>query len=160
MISTVINTATAINSLPDENNTKAMMIVVPKIKNPHQLGPRNSDMPMSIQRIIASRIFNTWIKMTLQLKHQDAQCGAKIFRSQAIKKVLPHLSVLEYAVDVDLLYTLKKLGFKTHEVPTVWSDKNYSKINFTQSGPKMALTVLKLRLINSPLKIFFKRDKQ
>jgi glycosyltransferase involved in cell wall biosynthesis len=111
-------------------------------------------------RIMSSRIFNLWIKAVLMLNYKDTQCGAKIFRREAIQRVLPHLSVLEYAFDVDLLYTLKKLGLKTREVPTVWSDKNYSKVNFAQSAPRMALTVLKLRMINSPLKIFFKSDRK
>ena len=114
----------------------------------------------SFRRIIASRIFNTWIRMTLFLNYKDTQCGAKIFRREAIEKVLPHLSVLEWAFDVDILYTLKKLGFTTKEVPTFWSDKNYSTINFARSGPKMALTVLKLRLLNSPLKIFMNSEKK
>lgn len=113
----------------------------------------------TIFRIISSRIFNLWIRMALFLNYQDTQCGAKIFRKEAIERTLPHLSVLEYAFDVDILYTLKKLGFKAKEVPTVWSDKNYSKVNFFQSAPMMALTVLKLRALNSPLKIFFKKDK-
>ncbi|MEK6919096.1 MAG: glycosyltransferase [Nanoarchaeota archaeon] len=114
----------------------------------------------SMQRILASRIFNTWIKATLFLNYNDTQCGAKIFQREAIERVLPHLSVLEYAFDVDLLYTLKKLGYSAKEVPTVWSDKNYSKVNFVNSGPKMALTVLKLRMLNSPLKIFFRSEKK
>ena len=42
-------------------------------------------------------------------------------------------------------------GFFIKEVPTRWSDKEYSKIYLAKAGPSMGLSILRLRLINSPL---------
>jgi glycosyltransferase involved in cell wall biosynthesis len=108
----------------------------------------------SIQRIFASRIFNKLIRLILFLKYKDTQCGAKIFTRKAIEKVVPLLSLSQLAFDVDLLFNLKKLGFKVREVPTVWSDKGYSTVNFMKSGPKMALAIIRLRILNSWFKDF------
>lgn len=110
----------------------------------------------SVQRIIASRIFNLWIKSLFIMPYKDTQCGAKLFRKEAIDKIIDELTITKWAFDVDLLYRLKKNGFRIKEIPTVWSDKEYSKINFLKSGPLMALSILRLRLLNSPFKVLVK----
>ena len=108
----------------------------------------------TIQRLIAKRIFNFLIRIVLFLPYRDTQCGAKIFKRYALEKVLQDISMSQWAFDVDLLYSLKKIGFRIKEIPTKWSDKEYSKINFWKAGPWMALGVIRLRMINSPLKKF------
>lgn len=104
----------------------------------------------TIQRIIVSRIFNSLIRILFLMPYADTQCGAKLFKRKALEKVLPHISLSQWAFDVDLIYNLRKFGFKIEELPTIWSDKKYSKINFMRAGPFMALSLIRLRLINSP----------
>src|SRR3989338_2301608 len=55
-----------------------------------------------------------------------------------------------------ILYIMKKLGFKIKEIPTRWSDKEYSKVNFAKSGPVMFLAIIRLRILNSPFKSLIK----
>lgn len=106
----------------------------------------------TLERIFASRIFNFMIKILLGLKFKDTQCGAKLFKRNALEKTIPKITFSQLAFDVDILYTMKKLGFKIKEIPTVWSDEEYSKVNFAKSGPKMALAVIRLRILNSSFK--------
>jgi glycosyltransferase involved in cell wall biosynthesis len=106
----------------------------------------------TLQRIISSRIFNYWIRALFMFPYRDTQCGAKIFKKYALQKVVSSLLITKWAFDVDLLYNLRKHKFKINEVPTAWSDKEYSKINFMRAGPLMALSMLRLRLLNSPFK--------
>lgn len=106
----------------------------------------------SLKRIVVSRIFNFAIRSLLFLPYKDTQCGAKIFKKDAIKSVLPNLTMSQWAFDIDILYNLRKLGYKVREYPTVWADKEYSKINFMKAGPKMVLAVIRLRILNSPLR--------
>ncbi len=108
----------------------------------------------TIARKTASRIFNMAIRSILLLPYRDTQCGAKLFKRAALEKVIPNLSLSQWAFDVDLIYSLRKLNFTVKELPTVWSDMQYSKINFMKSGPMMLLGVIRLRLINSPFKVF------
>jgi len=108
----------------------------------------------SLVRIICSRIFNGWINGLMWLGIRDTQCGAKIFTAEAIKNIVEDLGITKWAFDVDLIHNLKKKGYYVLEIPTVWADKEYSKINFMEAGPKMALAVLRLRLLNSPLRFF------
>ena len=106
----------------------------------------------TLERKIASRIFNTLIRSTLFLPHKDTQCGAKLFKRKALEKTIPHLTFSQLAFDVDLLYNLRKKGFRIKEIPTIWSDEEYSTVNFAKSGPVMALAILRLRILNSPFK--------
>lgn len=106
----------------------------------------------TVTRLIAKRMFNMWIRGWLLLPYRDTQCGAKLFSRNAIEAVISELTMSQWAFDVDLLYTLNKKGFKILEIPTKWSDKEYSTINFWQAGPFMALGVVRLRVLNSPFK--------
>lgn len=106
----------------------------------------------TIARLIAKRMFNIFIRSILFLPFRDTQCGAKIFKRHALEKTIPKLSLSQWAFDVDLLYSMKLMKFKIKEIPTKWTDKEYSKINFWKAGPKMATAVIRLRILNSPFR--------
>jgi len=108
----------------------------------------------TFSRILVSRIFNFLIRILFLMPYRDTQCGAKIFRKEVVENVVSKLSLSQWAFDVDLLYNIRKEGFKITELSTKWSDKEYSKINFMGVGPWMALALIRLRLLNSPFKEF------
>ncbi len=110
----------------------------------------------SIQRIIVSRIFNFLIRILFLMNYKDTQCGAKLFKTHVLEPIIKELVITKWAFDVNLLYCLKRKGFKIKEFPTIWSDMEYSKLNFKISGPLMALSVLRLRIVNSPFKGFMR----
>ncbi|MDO8509310.1 MAG: glycosyltransferase [Nanoarchaeota archaeon] len=131
-----------ISSLKKCDGVIASRYIAGSIVNPRQ----------TFQRIVVSRIFNGLIRIVLMMPYRDTQCGAKVFSRKTIEDNLNSLSMSKWAFDVDLIYSMKKKGFKIREVPTYWSDKEYSHINFFKAGPWMALGVIRLRLLNSPLK--------
>ena len=110
----------------------------------------------ALRRIIVSRVFNFLIKILLFINYSDTQCGAKLFKREALEKVLPRLTLSQLALDVDLLYQFKKAKLKVKEAPTIWSDKEYSKIKLLSAGPQMFLGIIRLRIINSPFKSLIK----
>jgi glycosyltransferase involved in cell wall biosynthesis len=103
----------------------------------------------SLARIVVSRIFNFLIRFLFFMHYTDTQCGAKLFKRHAIEKVTDKIGMTHWAFDVELLYILRKYNFNVKEFPTVWADKEYSKLNFIHAGPRMALSVIRLRLIES-----------
>ncbi len=109
--------------------------------------PRNT-----LPRILASRLYNLVIRTLLLLPFKDTQCGAKIFSRRAIQDSVYSLGMTQLAFDIELIYIMRKRGWRIREVPTVWSNKQYSTINFWNSGPWMTLAVVRLRLLNSPFK--------
>lgn len=105
----------------------------------------------TLARIISSRVFNFMIRVLFFLPYQDTQCGAKLFRAKLIKKMVPSLSMSQWAFDVELLYLARKNGGRIIEIPTVWSDAEYSKIRLFKAGPGMMFGILRLRLLHSPV---------
>ena len=101
------------------------------------------------QRILASRIFNFLIRSFFPMPYKDTQCGAKIFKRDAIKKIIPNLNMTQWTFDINVLYLCKKQGYRILEIPTIWEDKEYSKINLGKAGPQMFLSIIRLRAINS-----------
>jgi len=110
----------------------------------------------SIRRIIVSRIFNFLVRVLFFMPYKDTQCGAKIFKREVIEKVVDKIGITQWAFDVDLLYKIKKQKFRIKEHPTIWADKEYSKINFMKAGPRMALSIIRLRIVNSKFKFLIK----
>ncbi len=107
--------------------------------------------PNTFRRLVVSRIFNFLVKIFFLMPYKDTQCGAKLFKRKAVEKILNSLTLSQWAFDVDILYNLRKTGFKIVEFPTEWIDKKYSTINFWKAGPLMLLAILRLRILNSPL---------
>jgi hypothetical protein len=54
------------------------------------------------------------------------------------------------AFDINLLYALKRAGFKILEVPTEWTDKVGSKVALGRTSFSMLLSIIRLRLVYSP----------
>lgn len=106
----------------------------------------------TLPRIFASRIYNALIRSLMQVPYRDTQCGAKLFSRDAIKSVIDKIGITNWAFDTEILYKIRKQGFKIKEIPTIWADKKYATINFWHSGPFMALSIIRLRILTSPLK--------
>jgi glycosyltransferase involved in cell wall biosynthesis len=103
-------------------------------------------------RRFMSRSFNFIIRAALFLPFRDTQCGAKLFRREAVKEVVDKIGEPQWAFDVNLLYIMKKRGFKVLEVGTVWEDQEGSKLNVTKVPIQMFLAIVRLRLIYSPFR--------
>lgn len=103
-------------------------------------------------RILVSRIGNYIIRGLFLINIRDTQCGAKLFKRRAIEKILPRLEMSQWAIDVDILYNLRKFGFRVKEIPTVWKDMPGSKLNIKKSSLQVLLAIIQLRMLNSPIK--------
>ncbi len=116
----------------------------------------DSKIQSSLIRKITSRGFNTLVRALLLLPYRDTQCGAKAFSYKALKTIFPELAAVEWTFDIDLLYKARKNGFSIVEVPTTWTDQKGSKLNLKRVPLQMFASVLRFRLLNSPLKSLIK----
>ncbi len=85
----------------------------------------------SLLRKVASWTFVLITRTLFQMPYHDTQCGAKLFRREVVRAILPHLSMSNAAIDVELLVIARKMGFTLHEEPTEWTDQKSS--SFTKS---------------------------
>ncbi|MAG26925.1 hypothetical protein CMI47_15405 [Candidatus Pacearchaeota archaeon] len=120
-------------------------------------GLSQSKVETSTKRKITSWGFNFLLRSILLLPIKDTQCGAKLFTRNAVSSVLTNLSITAWAFDIDLLYTLRKKGFRIKEIPTTWYDISGSKIRgMFRVILQMFLSIIRLRLMYSPFKRFIK----
>lgn len=108
--------------------------------------------PQPLSRRIASRIFNWWVRLMFKLPITDTQCGAKVFTAPAIRAVLPHLDMTQWAFDVDLLFHLRRAGFHIREIATIWNDKAGSRLHVFTASTEMFAALIRLRLLYSPFR--------
>lgn len=95
-------------------------------------------------RRLLGKIFSIIVQLLFGLNVRDTQCGAKIFRREAIKAILPELKINGFAFDVEILWKLKNHGFSYKEIPIVWKNDRDSKVGF--SAPlKMFKELIKIK---------------
>lgn len=73
-----------------------------------------------LKRRVASRLFNIFIKLFFQLPFKDTQCGAKIFKREAIYAIQDELETKGFEIDVEILWRLKNKGYDVVEYPITW----------------------------------------
>jgi Glycosyltransferases involved in cell wall biogenesis len=102
------------------------------------------------RRRFASRMFHFIVEFFFRMHIKDTQCGAKVIRRQAVEKIHSALRIADMAFDINLLYSLKREGFRILEVPTEWTDKIGSKVTLFRTSLTMFLSVVRIRLIYLP----------
>lgn len=109
-------------------------------------------------RQVVSRCFHTVVELLFWLHIKDTQCPCKLMRRTAVEKIHSQLTIADLAFDVNLLVSLKRAGFKIKEVPIQWTDIVGSKVTASlfRNSLAMFLSVVRVRLINSPFYVLFR----
>lgn len=114
---------------------------------------------MTFRRLFVSRIFNFIIRSLFLMTYRDTQCGAKLFKAEALKKTLTSLGMTQWAFDIELLYELSNKSYQIKEIPTVWKDIEGSKLRVVKTSLQMLLSIIQLRIIKSPFRKFLRPFK-
>jgi hypothetical protein len=95
-------------------------------------------------------MFHLIVQSLFWMNVRDTQCGAKVMRREAVEKIHSSLRIADMAFDINLLYALKRAGYRILEVPTEWTDKIGSKVALGRTSLVMFLSAVRVRLIYSP----------
>lgn len=106
----------------------------------------------TFRRIVVSNCFNLIVRAMFNFPYKDTQCGAKVFRREVIERVIPRLTITQWAFDIDFLYLARKAGFSIKSCHTIWKDVEGSKIRLIRSSIEMFFAVMQLRILHSPFK--------
>jgi glycosyltransferase involved in cell wall biosynthesis len=90
-----------------------------------------------LTRRVASRGFSATTRLMLGLPHPDTQCGAKVMRREAAHSALQRVRTSGLSFDVDLLLAARDLGQRVVEVPTIWVDKEGSRVRPVRDTRRM-----------------------
>lgn len=95
---------------------------------------RGSRLPVEepFMRFFLGRSFNAIVKLMFwKLKKiNDTQCGAKAIRKNILERIREALFITGFAMDVNLIYSTMRGGFKVKEVGITWEHMEYeSKVS-------------------------------
>ena len=96
------------------------------------------------RRRVESRLFNLMARALFGLDYRDTQCGAKVFRKDALEEVLPSIRSTGFEFDVELLWRLRRSSYRVEEVPITWENRDESKVA-TTDVKAMLLGMIRLR---------------
>jgi dolichyl-phosphate beta-glucosyltransferase len=80
----------------------------------------------------------------------DTQCGFKLFRRGAARRIFPRLAEKGWAFDVEVLFLAQKLGMVIEEVPVNWTEVEGSKVGSLDAW-RMLLALIRVRRRNAGL---------
>jgi len=96
-------------------------------------------------RKLVGRAFNTVISMLAVRGFRDTQCGFKLFRAEAARRIFGALRTERFAFDVEVLLRARRLGLKVAEVPVRWVNSPDSRVHLVRDSARMLLEVLRMR---------------
>lgn len=100
--------------------------------------------PRPLRRRVASVGFAASVRALLGLRYRDTQCGAKVLRRDAALRALDRTRTTDLSFDVDLLLAAEALGLRIVEVPTVWIDRDGSRVDVAKDTRRMGRSLLRL----------------
>ncbi len=101
-----------------------------------------------LYREIMGKLFNKFVKIFVMSEFIDTQCGFKLFRKDAAKKVFKQQILEGFSFDVEILYLSIRNGFKVKEVPVKWFNSPQSKVTPVKSSFRMFMDILRIKRIH------------
>ncbi|HXY27104.1 MAG TPA: bifunctional glycosyltransferase family 2/GtrA family protein [Acidimicrobiales bacterium] len=95
---------------------------------------RGAEVVRGPKRELISRAYNLILKLTLQGRFSDAQCGFKALRRDAAARLLPFVEDNAWFFDTELLVTAERLGLRIGEVPVRWVDDPDSRVDIVSTA--------------------------
>lgn len=96
-------------------------------------------------RQVLGKAFPMIVKKIILEEFKDTQCGFKMFKKAAARKVFPRQTLQRFAFDVEILYIAKQLNMKIKELPVTWVDKEGSTVSPIKESVRMLNEVLKIK---------------
>jgi dolichyl-phosphate beta-glucosyltransferase len=83
-------------------------------------------------REMSGIIFNKIMRLITGLPFEDTQCGFKLFRRDAARRVFPLQRLDGFSFDVEDLFVARMLGILAVEVPVRWNNVEGTKVGLMQ----------------------------
>jgi len=99
-----------------------------------------------LYREAAGRLFNRLVQLVSVPGIQDTQCGFKLFRAAAGKRLFAAQQVPRFGFDVELLYLARKAGYRIAEVPVRWVNSPETNVRPVRDGARAFLDLALIRL--------------
>jgi len=105
-----------------------------------------AEVTIPVIREILGRIYILISKLLLGIRVNDINCGFKIFKHEAAKKVFYRQIMNDWSFDAELLFLSGKYGYGIKEIPIKWEYKDTSKVRPLKDGVGSFMSLIKIRL--------------
>jgi dolichyl-phosphate beta-glucosyltransferase len=96
-------------------------------------------------RRILGKVFPICVNMITFCRFKDTQCGFKLFKKEAAKKIFSLQTMGRFSFDVEILFIARRLKYKIKEVPVIWIDQKGSTVNPIKDSIRMLIDLFKIR---------------
>jgi len=107
--------------------------------------------PQPFYRRLMGLFFGLLTSLIVVKGFRDTQCGFKMYTHEAAKAIASRQVMPGFVFDVEQLFIAKGLGLKVAEVPVFWADDRETKVRVMSDPLKMAIGLIKIRIIHSRL---------
>jgi hypothetical protein len=97
------------------------------------------------QRDISSRVYNFMVRLFLNSKIYDHQCGMKAFNRKTVLPLLRKVKDDYWFWDTEILVRAQKEGLRVDEIPIRWAHGRSTKVSFTKDVLYMGRKIFELR---------------
>ncbi len=99
----------------------------------------------SWSRGLVGRAFAAVAGWLLRLPVRDTQCGFKMFRGEAGRRLFPLVEEKGYLFDLELLILARRLGYRVLEVPVSWADQPGGRLSVVRESRRILAGLWRLR---------------
>jgi dolichyl-phosphate beta-glucosyltransferase len=97
-----------------------------------------------IYRELMGKSFNVGLRLLTGLPYRDTQCGFKLFRLAAARKLFELQRIEGFAYDAEILVLARRLAIRVVEVPVRWFNDPATTVKLFSASSRMALDLLKV----------------
>ncbi len=94
------------------------------------------------------QVFNLFVKLIVMADFVDTQCGFKLYKGRAAREAFALQTIERFGFDVEILYLLKRLGYRVEEVPVTWYNSPATKVNPLSDSAVMFADLLRTRIVH------------
>lgn len=89
--------------------------------------------------------FAALVQLVFGLPVRDTQCGFKMFRAEAARRIFAACRETGYLLDIEALFWARHFGYHIAEVPITWRQQAGSKVRLFRDGLAMVLGLWRLK---------------
>jgi dolichyl-phosphate beta-glucosyltransferase len=94
------------------------------------------------------KCFNRILRLVLPLETLDTQCGFKLFRAAAARRLFESAQIDGFAFDAEILFLAQRFGYRVAEVPVPWFNSLPSRVDPLVHSAEMLRDLIRIRLFD------------
>jgi glycosyltransferase involved in cell wall biosynthesis len=132
-------------------NLRCLPELIKKIELGYDVGigsryHKYSKVKRSFKRKLISIFYHLFLlKLILNTKYKDAQCGFKAINRKVAEEIVPLVQDKNWFFESELLYIAQRRRMKIVEIPIIWEEGRFSSINLVKVIPEFFIKMIKLR---------------